>query len=233
MEFQSKSLFFTVDELRQIDTVFSAEYNFDTPVISAVFKPKMDNITDDNWNRCMDILHDYLPLKEIQKDGETYYEPFYQDNDAWEKSIEVLLALKELKDFQKQKKQNEDDYYYGSKSNKKMHMEILNRYFDVVRFPVNVEGMWQYALEPVTENAKTTGKRILSEYMNIREIKINGSVYYDALEEKSWPLFYKIVNDLENYQKQSVIENMNNWSPIQISSEGVRYSRSFFSHIRD
>ncbi|MBR4927860.1 MAG: hypothetical protein IKY98_05995 [Alphaproteobacteria bacterium] len=230
MEFQLNSPFFSADELRQIDAVFSVEYNFDTPVLSAVFKPKMDNITDENWNSCMNILHDYLPLKETQKDGMICYEPFYEDVDAWNKSLEVLLALKNC---QKQEKKTEDEYYYGSQSNKIMHMEVLNRYFDVVRFPVNGEGVWQYALEPITENAKVTGKRILSEYMSIREIKIKGVVYYDALEDKSWPFFYKIASDLEDYQKQLMIENKSHWKPVQIGTDGRRYTRSHSSHIRD
>ncbi len=233
MEFQTKSPLFTMAQLNQIDAIFTAEYNFDTPVLSAVFKPKMDHITDENWDAGMDILHDYLPLKETQKDGETCYEPFYQDNESWGKSIEVLLALKEFKEHQKSEQQTEDEYYYGSQKNKEMQMENLNRYFDVVRFPVNGEGVWQYALAPVTENAMIQGKKMLSEYMKIREIKIGGAIYYDALKEEQWPMFYKIANDLESYQKQMMIENTNNWNPIHVCSDGVRRSRPTFSRIRD
>ena len=232
MEFRTKSHLFKAYELEQIDAVFSVEYNFDTPVLSAVFKPKMDAITEDNWNVCMDILHEHLPLKEMKnEDGGISYIPFYEDNETWNKSLDVLLALKEFRE--RQKPQSEDAYYYGSKSNKIMQMEYLNRYFDVVRFPVNGAGVWQYALQPVTENATTEGKKVLSEYIDVREIKIAGTVYYDALHEEQWPLFYKVVSDLETYQKQLMIETTNNWNPIRVAVEGVGHSRPRISRIRD
>ncbi len=236
---------FTPDQLAVITDVVEAKLNFDTPLISAVFKPKMDNYTDEKWDEAMGILHPVLPLDMDVVDGEYVYKPYYQDEEALTKSASIYVAMQEYQDNLIHSPKNADLYYYGSASNKETQLEHLNKFFNVVRFSTKATGPFWYGLEVAISEADPRGYEVLSQYITPRRMVIknpqwieNGRSFdnsvgpiicYDFGSDKDYHFFKKIAADLENYQKQKAeYENPTQpWEPKRLLAYGMKMDKQY------
>ena len=234
---------FTAEQLAVIHEVFTAKLNLNTPVISAVFRPKMENYSDEKWDAAVDILHNALPIQASQMNDELVYEPVYDDEDTLTKSASIYVALKEYEADLKRPKSPSDLYYYGSASNKAEHMEQLNKFFNVVRFSKDAMGPFWYALEVAIPEAEGRGYELLSHYVvpsrmviekpqwleNSRfdSNSVGPCIFYDFGNDSDYKFFQKIASDLENYQKyQAEYENpYQPWEPKRILAYGVKMEK--------
>ncbi|MBO7258191.1 MAG: hypothetical protein J6V11_04550 [Alphaproteobacteria bacterium] len=234
---------FTPEQLSVLNEVMEPVLNFETPVISAVFKPKLDNYTDEKWDRAIDILHSVLPLDGCEVNGEYIYRPFYQDEDSLNKSAGVYVALKNYQDELKQPNIYSDAYYYGSESNKEAHLEYFNKFFNVVRFSQDATGPFWYALEVAIPETEDRGYKLLSGYISPRRMLIdkpqwveNGGeavnsvgpcIFYDFGSNAEYNFFKKIATDLEFYQKRKAeYENpLLKWEPKRILAYGMKIDK--------
>ncbi|MBR5130715.1 MAG: hypothetical protein IKV03_05790 [Alphaproteobacteria bacterium] len=234
---------FTPEELAVINDIFGVQLNFETPVVSAIFKLKMDSYSDEKWDRAMAILHPVLPLDESIINGESIYKPFYQDEENLSKSASIYVALKEYQADLKRPKAPSDLYFYGSLSNKEAHMEQLNKFFNTVRFSTEATGPFWYALEVAIPETETRGYELLSQYISPRRMQIDkpmwveadntenyrmGSIVcYDFGSDKDYTFFKKIAADLEYYQKRKA-EHENpllKWEPKRILAYGAKMEK--------
>ena len=234
---------FTPEQLSVLNEVMEPVLNFETPVISAVFKPKLDNYTDEKWDRAMDILHSVLPLDGCEMDGEYVYRPFYQDEESLNQSADIYVALKNYQDDLKRPNAYSDAYYYGCESNKEAQLEHLNKFFNVVRFSQAATGPFWYALEVAIADTEERGYHLLSQYISPRRVIIdkpqwveNGSesvnsvgpcVFYDFGSNEEYNFFKKIATDLEHYQKQKAeYDNpLEKWEPKRILAYGMKIDK--------
>ena len=238
---------FTADELAVIHEVFEVKLNFNTPTISAVFKPKMENYSDEKWDAAVDILHNVLPIQAAQMDNELVYEPVYADEDTLSKSISVYVALTEYQDDLKRPTSLSDLYFYGSLRNKEEHMEQLNKFFNVVRFSKDATGPFWYALEVVMPEVEDRGYELLSQYIspcrmqidkpmwvevkNTENYRVGPIVCYNFGSGQDYDFFQKVATDLEDYQKRKAeYENpLLKWEPKRILTYGIKMKKQ---HIR-
>ena len=234
---------FTADQLAVINEVFEAKLNFDTPVISAFFKPKMENYSDEKWDAAVDILHNVLPIQAAYMNDELVYIPVYDDEDTLAKSASVYVALTEYQSDLKRPKSPSDLYYYGSLSNKETHMEQLNKFFNTIRFSTEATGPFWYAFEVAIPEAEDRGYELLSGYILPRRMRIdkpmwvevdNSSDYqvgpiicYDFGSDQDYAFFKKMAADLEDYQKRKAeYENpLLKWEPKRILAHGVKMEK--------
>lgn len=234
---------FSADELATINDVLEAELNFNTSVISAVFKPKMENYTDEKWDKAMEILHSVLPLQAVIQDDAYVYVPAYNDEQSLNMSASVYVVLKEYQEDLQRPKTSSDLYYYGSSNNKLEQMEQLNKFFNVVRFSKEADGPFWYALEVAIPETEDRGYELLSGYISPRRMLIdkpqwveNGGkavnsigpcIFYDFGSNAEYNFFKKIATDLERYQKQKAeYENpLLKWEPKRILAHGIKMEK--------
>ena len=234
---------FTPEQLSVLHEVMEPVLNFETPVISAVFKPKMENYSDEKWDAAIDILHNVLPIQAAYMNDELVYVPVYDDESTLSKSASIYVALKEYQADLKHPKSPSDLYYYGSLSNKEAHMEQLNKFFNTVRFSTEATGPFWYALEVAIPETETRGYELLSGYISPRRMQIDkpmwveadntekyrmGSIVcYDFGSDQDYTFFKKIAADLEDYQKQKAeYENpLLKWEPKRILAHGIKMEK--------
>ena len=217
----------TLSQLHAINEVFTSELNSETPILSAVFVPKTGELTENKWEKAVDALQTVFLIKETVHDEKQAYMPAQTDTDILKASLVVRNQLNEYR---------EDMRYYGSASNKKAHMESLNRFFNPVRFSVSETATFWYAFELIFPEREEEAYNILKEYIQPRRMEIDNpqpfgkdincsQIYYDFGSDAEYRFFSKIAKDLEKFQKDEAMQDTGKWEPRRIWAYGLRLSQ--------